>query len=71
MTLAFGWVVLRRLEGRITARGIVWLLILNGVLAVAFLVFLLGNSDVLGTGAILAAVFVGPWVASAASGVAR
>ncbi len=71
MTLAFGWVVLRKLEGRISARGIAWLIILNGVLAVAFLIYLLGNSDILGIGAILAAVFVGPWVASAATGVAR
>jgi hypothetical protein len=71
MTLAFGWAVLRKLEGRISARGITWLITLNGVLAVAFLIFLLGNSDVLGIGAILAAVFVGPWVASAVTGVAR
>jgi hypothetical protein len=71
MTLAFGWVVLRKLEGRITARGVAWLLTLNCLLAVAFLIALLGNSDVLGTGAILAAVFVGPWVASAVTGVAR
>jgi hypothetical protein len=66
-----GWVVLRKLEGRISARGVAWLLTLNGVLAVAFLIALLGSSDILGIGAILAAVFVGPWVASAVSGVAR
>ena len=71
MTLAFGWVVLRKLEGRISARGIAWLTVLNGVLAVAFLIFLLGNSDILGFGAILAAVFVGPRMASAVTGVAR
>ena len=71
MTLAFGWVVLRKLEGRVTARGVAWLLTLNGVLAVAFLIDLLGSSDILGIGAILAAVFVGPWVASAVTGVAR
>jgi hypothetical protein len=71
ITLAFGWVVLRKLEGRIAARGVAWLLILNGVLAVAFLIFLLGNSDILGIGAILAGVFVGPCVASAVTGVAR
>ena len=71
MTLAFGWVVLRRLEGRITARGVAWLLILNSVLAVGGLIFILGSRGMLGVGAIFAAVFIGPWVASAVTGVAR
>ena len=71
MTLAFGWVVLRKLEGRITARGLAWLLIFNGVLAVVALIFILGNRGIIGTGAIVAAVFVGPRMASSVTGVAR
>src|SRR2546423_2553470 len=71
IALAFGWVVLKRLEGRITARSVAWLLIINGELAVAALIFIRGNSGILGSGAILAAVFVGPWVASSVTGVAR
>jgi len=70
MTLAFGWVVLRKLEGRTSARRISWLLILNGLLAIAALIFALGNRGI-GTGAIVAAVFVGPWIASGVTGVAR
>ena len=71
MTLAFGWVVLRRLEGRMTPRGVAWLLILNSVLAVGGLIFIIGNRGILGVGAICAAVFIGPWVASSVTGVAR
>ena len=71
LMLALGWVVLRRLEGRVTVRGIAWLAVLNGMFSVGALVFLLGDQGTLGVGAIVAAVAVGPWVASSITGVAR
>jgi len=54
-----------------TPRGVAWLLILNSVLAVGGLIFIIGNRGILGVGAICAAVFIGPWVASSVTGVAR
>jgi hypothetical protein len=71
LTLGFGWVVLRRLEGRVTARGIAWLVVLNGVFAAGALVFVVANGGIIGIGAIVVSVFVGPWVASSVTGLAR